>query len=98
MARRLVWNKRPSAFLKQALKRISSESITNAELVEEAILSSLDKSLSNPERYPADKFKKNNDGVFRAFETHSYRVAYKFTDREIRVLRIRHVKQEPKDY
>jgi plasmid stabilization system protein ParE len=98
MARRLVWNKRPSSFLKQALRRISSESIANAEKVEEAILDNLNKSLSNPERFPPDPFKKNNNGIFRAFETHSYRIAYKFTNKEVRVLRIRHVKQEPKDY
>ena len=70
----------------------------NAEKVEGAILGNLSKSLSNPERFPPDKFKKNNDGIFRAFETHSYRVAYKFTKKEVRVLRIRHVKQEPKEY
>jgi len=98
MERRLVWNKRPTAFLKKALKRISTESLSNAEKVEEAILINLDQSLENPERYPLDKFKTNNNGIFRAFETHSYRVAYKFTEKEIRVLRIRHVKQEPKEY
>ncbi len=98
MERRLVWNKRPSLFLKQTLKRISRESVSNAEKVEEAILENLDNALTNPERFPADKFKKNNNGEFRTFETHSYRVAFKFTDKEVRVLRIRHVRQEPKNY
>ncbi len=98
MERRLVWNKRPAAFLKRALKHISLESPANAEKVEEAILTNLDKSLENPERFPSDKFKRDNTGLFRAFETHSFRVAYKFTDKEIRVLRIRHVNQEPKEY
>jgi len=98
MERRLAWNKRPAAFLKRTLKRISLESVANAEKVEEAILINLDKSLESPERFPPDKFKKDNTGIFRAFETHSFRVAYKFTDKEIRVLRIRHVKQEPREY
>ena len=98
MERRIVWNKRALAYLQQALKRISLESITNAEKVERAILINLEKSLSNPEQFPADKFKKNNNGLFRAFETHGYRVAYKITPKEIRVLRIRHIKQEPRLY
>jgi plasmid stabilization system protein ParE len=51
-----------------------------------------------PEKYPPDKFRLDNEGNYRAFETHSYRISYKFTDREIRILRIRHVRQSPKPY
>lgn len=47
---------------------------------------------------PPDKFKKNNPGNYRAFEKYSYRIAYKHTATEIRILRVRHVKQEPKEY
>lgn len=31
-------------------------------------------------------------------EKYAYRIAYKHTEKEIRILRIRHVKQEPKEY
>ena len=98
MARKIVWNKRPSKFLAKALKRISEDSYMQAERVEEGILLALEKAQVNPERYPKDKFKLDNFGKHRAFETFSYRVAYRFTDKEIRVLRIRHIRQEPKDY
>ncbi|MBS0000228.1 MAG: type II toxin-antitoxin system RelE/ParE family toxin [Cyclobacteriaceae bacterium] len=98
MEREIVWNKRPSKYLTQALKRISEESYLQAERVEEAILTRLEKLKQKPEKYPTDKFKRNNQGNYRAFETHSYRIAYRFTDKEIRILRIRHVKQEPKEY
>lgn len=98
MALKLVWNKRPSSYLKKELKRISEESYQGAEAVETGILSNIDKALVQPERFPADKYKKDNDGSYRAFETHSYRVAYRFTKSEIKVLRVRHVRQEPKEY
>ncbi|MEM7551079.1 MAG: type II toxin-antitoxin system RelE/ParE family toxin [Bacteroidota bacterium] len=98
MALKLVWNKRPSSYLKKELKRISRESFQGAESVETGILSNLDKALDEPERYPSDKYKKNNDGTYRAFETYSYRVAYRFSKSEIKILRIRHIKQEPKNY
>jgi plasmid stabilization system protein ParE len=98
MERKLVWNKRPSKFLAQALQWISVDSLLRAERVEEKILTSIQGVLANPEKYPPDKFKKNNQGDFRAFEKLSFRIAYKITPTQIRILRIRHVRQEPKDY
>lgn len=98
MARKIVWNKRPVKYLLEQLKWISKESVSQAELVEEAILNRLLETREHPERFPADKYKKANDGTFRVFEIKSYRVAYRFTQTEIRVLRIRHTKQEPRSY
>jgi len=98
MERKIVWNKSPSKNFASELKRISAQSFQNAEIVENAVLSAIEKIKAQPERYPADKYKTTNNGNFRAFETHSYRVAYRITDTEIRILRIRHVKQEPKTY
>lgn len=94
----VVWNKRPSKFLAQALKRISTDSVKQAERVEEAILICIHGTIANPEKYPPDKFKKNNSGNYRAFEHLSFRIAYKITANQIRILRIRHVRQEPKKY
>lgn len=98
MERVIVWNKRSLKFLTEALKRISEDSTVQAERVEEAILNSIKGIISNPEKYPPDKFKNKNPGNFRAFEKMSFRIAYKFTQKEVRILRIRHVKQEPKAY
>jgi len=52
----------------------------------------------NPEFYGSDKYKKENDGSYRAFEKHHYRINYRFTDNVIRVLRVRHTGREPKEY
>ena len=98
MERKIAWNKRPAFRLDKELRRISEESDLQAERVETAILNKLEKARINPEINPPDKYKTSNTGYFRAFETHSYRVAYRFTERERRVLRIGHVKQEPRIY
>ena len=52
----------------------------------------------NPEIYGRDKYKINNDGSYRAFEIHRYRIAYRVSGNTIRVLRIKHTKMEPKTY
>ena len=94
----IVWNKRPSKFLAQALKRISTDSLLQAERVEEGLLNFIQGITANPEKYPPDKYKKNNLGNYRAFEHLSFRIAYKITPNQIRILRIRPVRQEPKEY
>lgn len=98
MARSIVWNKRPIRFLVQALKWISTDSVLQAERVEQEVLTAINSIPVNPEQHPPDKFKRNNAGNFRAFEIASFRIAYKITESQIRILRIRHVKQEPRHY
>lgn len=94
----VVWNNRASIYFRRAYEHIKGESYTNAEKVKEGITNVVDSLPSNPEKHPPDKFKKNNPGNYRAFERYSYRIAYKHTEHEIRILRMRHVKQEPKEY
>ncbi|MEQ6120987.1 hypothetical protein [Reichenbachiella sp. MALMAid0571] len=71
MERKIVWNKLPSKNFASELMRISEQSFQNAEIVENAVLSTIEKIKSQPERYPTDKHKTNNNGNFRAFETHT---------------------------
>ena len=77
---------------------ISKESIQRADQVEKAILETIEKTAVNPERFPPDKFKRDNPGIFRAFETHNYRISFTFNEEEVRILRGRHVKQKPIEY
>ncbi len=98
MERKIIWNKRPSKSLTKALKYISEDSLLQAERVEEGIISAIGELPNKPEKYPPDKYKLNNSGNFRAFELFNYRISYKITDKEIRILRIRHTKQKPRDY
>jgi plasmid stabilization system protein ParE len=94
----VVWNIRASIYFRKAYEYIMDESYTNAEKVRNGIVKVIDNLPANPGKYLLDKFKKNNQGNYRAFEKYSYRIAYKHTDNEVRIIRMRHVKQEPKEY
>jgi plasmid stabilization system protein ParE len=95
----VVWNKRAYISLQKAYKTIKEDSLQNAQMVRDEILRITREELpANPEKYPPDKFKKNNQGNYRAFERSSYRISYRYTPKEVRILRLRHVKQEPKQY
>jgi len=94
----IVWTKRSQQHLKAAYKYISEDSPQNALKVIEDIATAVNKAVSNPEFYNADKYKVNNDGSYRAFEKHRYRIVYRYKKGIIRVLRVRHTKMEPKEY
>ena len=96
--RKLVWDHQALVKLEKSLEWISETSVQQAENVEQAILEKIDIIRVYPERHPPDKYKRNNSGNYRAFESHSYRVSYHLTETEIRILMFRHVKQEPKEY
>lgn len=94
----VVWTTRSQQHMKQIHKYISRDSLKNAEKVILDITVAVMKAVTNPECYRSDKYKKNNDGSFRAFEKHQYRVVYRFSKNIIRVLRVRHTSREPKFY
>ncbi len=94
----ITWSPSAIESLRKAWEFISLDSPANAKKVIEGIVESVDELLVNPSRYPADRFKKNNQGEYRAFEKYSYRIAEKIAETEILILRIRHIKQEPLEY
>jgi plasmid stabilization system protein ParE len=96
--KRIVWNKNASQYFKRAIQFIQIESPQNAEKVRMGIVKMIDDLSKNPEMHPPDKYKKNNRGQYRAFEKYSYRVSYVNAEFVIKILRIRHVKQEPKGF
>jgi plasmid stabilization system protein ParE len=93
--RRIRWDEQALLHLIEAIQWIGKDSIQQAEQVQNAILDFIEKAAVNPERYPFDKYKRNNQGNFRAFETHSYRITFSFDTDEIQILRVRHVRQRP---
>ncbi|MES2774459.1 MAG: type II toxin-antitoxin system RelE/ParE family toxin [Bacteroidota bacterium] len=98
MVREVRWPLAAQKQLSKAYAYILKFSYQNAEKVKNDILSSTRKIAENPERYPPDKYRNNNDGSFRAYELHRYRIAYQFTEREIIIVRVRHTSMEPKQY
>ena len=98
MKNQLVWTRRSQQHLKALYEYINEESPQNALKILNDIITATEKALVNPEHYNADKFKTNNDGSYRSFEKHKYRIAYRYKKNIIRVLRVRHTKREPKNY
>lgn len=94
----VVWDKPTYIMFQQAYDYIKEDSLINAAKFREGILKIIDSLPDRPEKHPPDKYKEVNKGNYRAFEKYSYRIAYKITEKEIKILRIRHVKQEPKKY
>lgn len=90
----LNWTNRSRIQMKEAYKYISQDSVTSAQKVIDDITNAVEKAIKNPERYALDKYKINNDGTYRAFELHHYRVSYRFKDNSIRVLNVRHTKSK----
>ncbi len=62
------------------------------------IITAAEKAITNPEYYSPDKYKLDNDGSYRAFEKHRYRIAYRYTKNTIRILWVKHTSMEPKTY
>ena len=95
---KVIWNKSALENLDRIFLYISNRSIQGVSIVVEAIEIKIEKLQRFPEMYPLDKFKNNNDGTYRAFIVFHYRIAYRFKDNTIKIIRIRHTSQEPKLY
>lgn len=94
----VVWSKLAGRQLEKAYKKIKEDSLQSAEKVRLDILQKAKEVGKNPERYPLDKYRKNNDGSIRAFEKHRYRIAYQVTAKQIRIIRIRSTYRLPLKY
>ncbi|MDB4918755.1 type II toxin-antitoxin system RelE/ParE family toxin [Mucilaginibacter sp.] len=94
----VVWSKSAKAELKKAYLYILLDSLQNAELVRDDIINLTIDLRKYPEKYPLDIFKKNNDGTWRSFEKHHYRISYRITPNEIRIVRLRHTSRSPLNF
>ena len=65
MVKEVRWPSLAQKQLENAYKYILHDSYQNAEKVKKEILSSTRVLTTNPEMYPFDKYRKNNDGSFR---------------------------------
>lgn len=92
---KVVWAKLALKQLQKSYFYIREESPQSANKVRDAIFRAADNLKNNPEIYPLDKYRKNNDGSVRAFELYSHRIAYQILHKEIRILRVRHTSRNP---
>lgn len=86
----IVWEDEAKFALRAAYAYIKDDSPQNASKVRKEILAAIGGISTNTKRYPPDKYKKGNDGSYRAFEIHHYRIAYREIGDEIWILSIRH--------
>ncbi len=91
----VVWSKRAKAELIKAFEYISLESPQNVRKVVETIVDLTLALPENPLKHPLDKYKKNNDGTWRAFEKYRFQVSYRVMEKEIRIVRFRHTSRTP---
>jgi plasmid stabilization system protein ParE len=94
----VIWSNRAKTELKKAYKYIALDSLNNAQMVRDTIIDLTIALPNHPEKHPSDKFKKDNDGNWRAFEIYHYRISYRILKDEIRIVRMRHTSQSPQDY
>jgi plasmid stabilization system protein ParE len=93
------WSKPALEQLDKALDFIIGNGYeTYAGELEEKIISRVENLVANYNIYPADKYKKDNDGSYRAFEVDEYRVSYRVRDPFIKIIRIRHTSRKPRKY
>lgn len=89
------WSRRAELQLQKAYLHIRKSSYQNAIKVRDDMVA-LSESLSiNPERFPPDKFKLNNDGSYRAFELHRYRISFVILKEIVLIVRLRHTAMSP---
>ena len=93
------WSKPALDQLDKALDFIMEEGfISYAAKLEENIISRIENLVDNYNIYPIDKYKKDNDGSYRAFEVDDYRVSYRVEKSQIKIIRIRHTSRKPLKY
>jgi plasmid stabilization system protein ParE len=94
----VVWSKTAKTQLQKAFDYISQDSIQNAVKVKDAIIDLTIYLPKHPQKYPADKYKQNNDGSYRAFEVYHYRISYRLFKNDIQIVRLRHTSMSPLIY
>jgi plasmid stabilization system protein ParE len=93
------WSRPALEQLDKALDFIIAEGfISYAAKLEESILSGIEHLVDNYNIYPVDKYKKDNDGSYHAFEVDEFRISYRVKNAEVKIIRIRHTSRRPRKY
>ena len=89
------WSSTAELQLKKAFLHIKKDSFQNAIKVRTDIVIMAESLAINPELFPPDKFKTNNDGLYRAFELHHYRISFVILKEVVLIERMRHSAMSP---
>ena len=95
----IKWNKAAVDQLLSVIEFLEEKGLhLYAEQLENDIIARIKALPQNPTKYPQDKFKKQNNGKYRAFEVDHYRVSYRHSETEIRIVRLRHTSRRVRRY
>lgn len=94
----VVWSNNAKAELKKAYEYIALDSLQNAQMIRDTLIDLTIELSKHPEKHPVDKYKKDNDGTWRAFEKYHYRISYCILKNQIRIVRMRHTSKSPLNY
>ena len=72
---RTEWSKEATVHFNELLKYLYNESERAADIVGNTILDEIEKLSQHPKAHPLDRFKKPNDGNYRAFVVYNYRIS-----------------------
>ena len=92
------WEDKAKVQFADACRYIRKDSPKNSLKVKKEIIEAVGKLELQPKKHPPDKYKQNNNGQYRAFELHHYRVTYRVLSSEIKILTLRHTSMEPHEY
>lgn len=94
----IIWDKEAREYFKITIKYIKKESPQGAKKVRLEIFKAVRSLAINPFIFEPDRFRKHNDGSYRAFTVFHFRITYRTSDNAVQVLRIRHTSKEPLEY
>ena len=96
--RKIIWDKPAVIYFSEAIRYIRKDSPQNADKAKKEIREKIAEAALRPEINPPDKYNRNKQLNFRAFELHRFRVVYLVKEDTIIITRIRHTSQEPLNY
>ena len=95
---KVEWHPEAKVHFIEILKYLQQESEMSVSIVGNAILDTIERLVIHPYANPLDRFKKHNDGNYRAYMVYRYRISYYVDGETIYILRIRHTSREPLEY
>lgn len=94
----IIWSDQAARHYHDIMEYLSEESPEALPIVGNALLDLIESLATAYDHHPPDRFKKRNNGTYKAAVVFSYRVSYLVTDKEVYILRVRHTSREPLGY
>jgi plasmid stabilization system protein ParE len=91
----IYWSEQAKKHYFEILDYLEKEAPHVLQTVGKALIDTIENLIIQHHSYPLDRFKKKNDGTFRAALVYNYRISYQVGTNSINILRIRHTSRSP---